>query len=498
MTAKGGKGKQLTILPVTRVEGHGKVTIHMTDAGVVEQARLHIVEFRGFERFILGRPFWEVPVIVQRLCGICPVSHHLAAAKAMDRIVGGEHLTPTAEKMRRLMHYGQMFQSHALHFFHLSSPDFLFGTDGTAASGFGAPAEQRNIIAVAAKFPKLALQGVMMRKYGQEVIRLTAGKKIHGTGAVPGGVNKNLSLAERDGLLKEIDQMLAWARSAVTIARDYTMEHLAELTPFGSFDSNHLSLVRESDGALDLYDGVLRAVDKDRNMILVDVNCQRYLEVLMEEVRPWSYMKFPFLKELGPEYGWYRVGPLARMNTVSFIDTDEAYAAHKEFRGLQKDRANNITMCYHWARMIELLHSIEKIRELLLDTDLQGKDLVTSGPRREEAVAILEAPRGTLFHHYRVNRNDEVTMCNLIVSTTNNNEPMNRAITKVAKDHFSGRKEISEKLLNFIEVAIRAYDPCLSCATHAVGAMPLVVELLDASGGLVARKVRDAGLSGGA
>lgn len=493
MTAMGGKGKQYTILPVTRVEGHGKVTIHMDDSGVVDRARLHIVEFRGFERFILGRPFWEVPVIVQRLCGICPVSHHLAAAKAMDRIVGGEQLTPTAEKVRRLMHYGQMFQSHALHFFHLASPDFLFGTDGTAASAFGAPREQRNILAVAAKFPDLAVQGVMMRKYGQEIIRVTAGKKIHGTGAVPGGVNKNLSIAERDELLKDVEKMLAWAREAVAIARDFTMEHLDELTPFGSFDSNHLSLVRESDGALDLYDGVLRAVDKDRNMILVDVNCQRYLDVLMEEVRPWSYMKFPFLKELGPEYGWYRVGPLARLNTASFIDTEEANEAHKEFRGLHKDRANNVTMCYHWARMIELLHAIEKIRELLLDPDLQGRELLSSGPRREEAVAVVEAPRGTLFHHYRVNRNDEVTMCNLIVSTTSNNEPMNRAITKVAKDHFSGRKEISGKLLNCIEVAIRAYDPCLSCATHAVGGMPLAVELVDAAGEVVARKVREAG-----
>jgi len=495
---EGGKGREITILPVTRVEGHGKVTIHMDEKGVVDRARLHIVEFRGFERFILGRPFWEVPVIVQRLCGICPVSHHLAAAKAMDRIVGGEQLTPTAEKMRRLMHYGQIFQSHALHFFHLSSPDFLFGTDGTAASAFGAPPEQRNIIAVAAKHPKLAIQGVMMRRYGQEVIRRTAGKKIHGTGAVPGGVNKNLSLQERDELLKEIDKMEEWARGAVTIARDFTMEHLAELAPFGSFDSNHMSLVRESDGALELYDGVLRAVDKDRNMILVDVNCQRYLEVLMEEVRPWSYMKFPFLKDLGPDNGWYRVGPLARLNTATFIDTPEACAAHKEFRELHKDRANNVTMCYHWARMIELLHSVEKIRELLQDPDLQGKELLASGPRREEAVAIVEAPRGTLFHHYRVNRHDEVTMCNLIVSTTSNNEPMNRAITKVARDHLSGRSEISGALMNFIEVAIRAYDPCLSCATHALGGMPLLVELRDAAGELVDRKVRGSGPLAGA
>ena len=493
MMSATAKTRKYTILPVTRVEGHGKVTIHMNDHGEVEQARLHIIEFRGFERFILGRPYWEVPVIVQRLCGICPVSHHLASAKAMDRIVGGERLTPTAEKIRRLMHYGQMFQSHALHFFHLSSPDFLFGTDGTASSAFGAPVEQRNVLAVAAKYPQLAVQGVMMRRYGQEIIRATAGKKIHGTGAIPGGVNKNLSLAERDALLREVEQMLEWSRGALAIARDFTTDHLAELLPFGSFDSNHLSLVREADGALDLYDGVLRAVDKDGRKIVDDVNCQRYLDVVSEEVRSWSYMKFPFIKELGPENGWYRVGPLARLNTCSFIATPEAENARKEFVNLTGGRVNNVTMCYHWARMIELLHSIETIRELLTDPDLQGSDLLASGPRREEAVGVLEAPRGTLFHHYRVNRNDEVTMCNLIVSTTNNNEPMNRAVTRVAKDHFTGKTGISEGLLNHIEVAIRAYDPCLSCATHAVGGMPLAVELRDASGDVVDRRVRDVG-----
>jgi NAD-reducing hydrogenase large subunit len=491
MPTKTAKTKKYTILPVTRVEGHGKVTIHMNEEHQVEQTRLHIVEFRGFERFILGRPYWEVPVIVQRLCGICPVSHHLAAAKAMDRIVGGEQLTPTAEKMRRLMHYGQMFQSHALHFFHLASPDFLFGTDGTALSAFGAPVGQRNVLAVAAKYPELAVQGVMMRRYGQEVIKATAGKKIHGTGAIPGGVNKNLSIAERDTLLREVDQMLEWARKSVAIARGFTLDHLVELIPFGSFDSNHLSLVRESDGALDLYHGVLRAVDKDGNRILDDADYQRYLSFVAEEVKPWSYMKFPFLKTLGPENGWYRVGPLARLNTCTFIDTPEAEAARKDFLALTKGKPNNVTMCYHWARMIELLHSIEAIRNLLHDPDLQGNDLVSSGPRREEAVGLIEAPRGTLFHHYRVSRNDEVTMCNLIVSTTNNNEPMNRAVHKVAKDHFANQTEISEGLLNHIEVAIRAYDPCLSCATHAMGRMPLVVELYDPAGEILDRRVRD-------
>jgi NAD-reducing hydrogenase large subunit len=484
--------RKLTIEPLTRVEGHGKVTIHMNEAHEVEQARLHIVEFRGFERFILGRPYWEVPVIVQRLCGICPVSHHLAAAKAMDRIVGGEHLTPPAEKMRRLMHHGQMFQSHALHFFHLASPDLLFGTDGTASSGFAAPIEQRHVLAVAARFPEIATQAVMMRRFGQEVIKATAGKKIHGTGAVPGGVNKNLSIAERDALLREVDQMLDWSRGALAIARDFTAEHLVELIPFGSFDSNHLSIVRRGDGALDLYDGVLRAVDKDGTRLVDGVDCQRYLEVVNEEVRPWSYMKFPFIKRLGPEHGWYRVGPLARLNTCSVIPTPEAEAARTQFLALTKGRPNNITMCYHWARMIELLHAIEVIRDLLHDPDLQGDDLMTGGPRREEAVGVVEAPRGTLFHHYRVGANDAVTMCNLIVSTTNNNEPMNRAVTKVAQDYFTGKPEITEGLLNHIEVAIRAYDPCLSCATHALGRMALVVEAVGPGGEVIARRARGA------
>jgi NAD-reducing hydrogenase large subunit len=471
--------KRIAIEPVTRVEGHGKVTILIDDQKRVQQARLHIVEFRGFERFIQGRPFWEVPVLVQRLCGICPVSHHLAAAKAMDIIVGGENLTPTAEKMRRLMHYGQFFQSHALHFFHLCSPDLLFGFDADPAI--------RNVIGVAAKFPDLAVQGVMMRKYGQEVILRTAGKKIHGTGAIPGGINKNLTIKERDELLKDLDQMVEWSRGALKIAKDYTVDNLAKVKDFGSFDSNHLSIIR-ADGAMDLYHGGLRAVTATGESIFDHVDYQGYTDHIAEEVRPWSYMKFPFIKSIGPEAGWYRVGPLARINTADFIDTPEADAALKEFRAAA-GRTCNITMAYHWTRMIELLHSIEKIKELLHDKDLQGTDLVTTGERREECVGLIEAPRGTLFHHYKVDKNDQVVMANLIVSTTNNNEPMNRAVTKVAQDHLSG-VEITEGLLNHVEVAIRAYDPCLSCATHALGQMPLIVEVVDSEGQTLDRRTR--------
>ncbi len=469
------ENKRIVIEPVTRVEGHGKVTIMLDEAGQVVRARLHVVEFRGFERFIQGRPFWEVPVLVQRLCGICPVSHHLAAAKAMDRIVGGENLTPTAEKMRRLMHYGQTFQSHALHFFHLASPDLLFG--------FGSDVATRNIIGVIAKFPDLAVQGVMMRKFGQEVIKRTAGRKIHGTGAIPGGINKNLSIAERDELLADMDQMLQWSRGALKIAKDYTVEHLDEVADFGSFKSNHMSLVAE-DGSMDLYHGKLRAIDADGGSIFDQVDYQDYLDYFAEDVRDWSYMKFPFIKSLGPDDGWYRVGPLARMNACDSIDTPEAEAARVEFMAVTENKPNNITMAYHWTRMIELLHSAEKIRDLLADDDLQGEDLIVAGERRGEAVGMIEAPRGTLMHHYKVDENDQVTMANLIVSTTHNNEPMNRAVEKVAKDHLSG-VEITEGLLNHVEVAIRAYDPCLSCATHALGHMPLTVELVDHAGNVL-------------
>jgi len=471
--------KRIVIDPVTRVEGHGKVTILLDEENRVVQARLHIVEFRGFERFIQGRLLWEVPVLVQRLCGICPVSHHLAAAKAVDRIVGGENLTPTAEKMRLLMHHGQFLQSHALHFFHLCSPDLLFGFDADVAI--------RNIFGVAAKFPDLAVQGVMMRKFGQEIIKATAGKKIHGTGAIPGGINKNLSIEERDGFLKDMDQIMEWARGSLKIAVDYTVENLEKVAPFGSFDSNHLSIVRD-DGAYDIYNGGLRAIDAQGETIFDHVDNQQYSEYIAEEVRSWSYMKFPFIKSLGPEAGWYRVGPLARVNACDYFDTPEAEAARQAFAAVTEGKPNNITMAYHWARMIELLHSVEKIQELLNDPDLQGDDLVVKGERRREAVGIIEAPRGTLFHHYQIDENDQVIMANLIVSTTSNNEPMNRAVAKVAEDHLSGKDEITEGLLNHVEVAIRAYDPCLSCATHAMGQMPLVVELHDHTGQLIDQK----------
>jgi NAD-reducing hydrogenase large subunit len=475
------KNRKIVINPVTRVEGHGKVTIHLDGEGRIEQTRFHITEFRGFERFVLGRLYWEVPVIIQRLCGICPISHLLCAAKAMDVIVGADKLTPTAEKIRRLMHYGQVFQSHALHFYHLCSPDLLFG--------FDAPVEKRNVIGVAIEFPELATQAVLMRKYGQEIIKATAGKKIHGNGAIPGGVNKNLSIPERDAFLKDIDQMLEWSVSGLNLYKDLYRKDIDRLASFGSFESNFVSLVRE-DGALDLYDGLLRAKDPDGKIIFDMVKPMDYLEYFREEVRSWSYMKFPYIHSLGKEKGWYRVGPLARLNNCDFIDSPLAEKEREEFMELGGGRPVHSTMAYHWARLIEILHSAEKIKELLNDPDLQKDDLVVTGQRRSETVALLEAPRGTLFHHYKIDDNDQVEMANLIVSTTSNNEPMNQAVKRIAVDYLAGQ-EITEGLLNHVEVAIRAYDPCLSCATHAVGQMPLEVSLFDKEGREISKKAKN-------
>jgi len=479
--------KKITIEPVTRVEGHGKVTIHLDDNLHVVQSRLHIVEFRGFERFIQGRPYWEAPVLVQRLCGICPVSHHLAAAKAIDMLVGagnGDGLTATGEKMRRLMHYGQIFQSHSLHFFHLVSPDLLFGID--------ADPSVRNIIGVAMENKDLAVQGVMMRKFGQEIIEATAGKKIHGTGAIPGGINKNLSIAERDRFLDgkafpNVDQMIEWSLGALDFFKDYHKKNKDLIDNFAAFPSSHLSLVRK-DGALDLYHGVLRAVDAEGKVILHDVDYRDYLDYIGEEVRSWTYMKFPYLKKFGKKNGWYRVGPLARMNTVDFIPSPLAQKEFERFREYTHGKPNNMSMHMHWARLIEILHAAEMMKELLHDPDLQGNDLVVTGTKQLEGIGLLEAPRGTLFHHYRINEQDQITMANLIVSTTNNNEPMNRAVAEVAKEYLTGQEKITEGMLNAVEVAIRAYDPCLSCATHALGKMPLEITLLDGNDQIIDKK----------
>lgn len=465
--------RRVAIDPVSRVEGHGKVTLLLDDDNRVQQARLHIVEFRGFEAFIVGRPYWEVPVMVQRLCGICPVSHHLAASKALDVALGVDAIPRSAEAVRRLMHYGQIMQSHALHFFHLASPDLLFGFDSEAT--------RRNIIGVAAAHPDIARQGVLLRKFGQELIRVTAGKRIHGTGSVPGGVNRHVARAERDELAAQVPQMLAWCEQAVELAATLHAQAPALYDSFGSLRSNWLSIVRP-DGAMEFYDGVLRARDADGQLLLDGASVQDYLQLIEERTKPWTYLKFPYLRALGAETGWYRVGPLARVHTCDFIPSPRAEAQRQRFLAHGPVHA---TLAYHWARMIEMLHAMEVIGELLADDALIGGELTAPLPAqkagRREGVGVIEAPRGTLIHHYAIGDDDLVSECNLIVSTTHNNQAMNESVRAVARQVFDGR-EVTEGVLNSIEVAIRAYDPCLSCATHALGSMPLEVSLLGADG----------------
>jgi NAD-reducing hydrogenase large subunit len=464
--------RRIAIDPLSRVEGHGKVTILLDEKNHIHQVRLHIVEFRGFEKFIQKRPYWEVPVMVQRLCGICPVSHHLAASKALDAIVGAKHVTPTADKIRRLMHYGQILQSHALHFFHLCSPDLLFGFDSDIS--------KRNIVGISEAYPETAKRGILLRRFGQEVIRHTAGKRIHGTGSVPGGVNKSLNLAERDELLRDIYQIVAWSQQAVHLVKELHHKNPELYNSFGAFRANYMSLVG-LDGSLDLYHGNLRARDASGAILHDGINDQNYSQLIAEEVKNWSYMKFPYLKSLGTEKGWYRVGPLSRIQNCDFISTPLAEIERREFIAYSGAMPTHAPLAYHWARMIELLHAAEMIKDLLHDDDITGSELMAKGERGFEGIGIIEAPRGTLIHHYRVDENDLISMCNLIVSTTHNNQAMNEAVRRVAQQYLHGH-EVTEGLLNHIEVAVRAFDPCLSCATHALGKMPLEVEVVNAAG----------------
>jgi NAD-reducing hydrogenase large subunit len=485
---------KLVIDPITRIEGHGKVTIELDDDHNVVDAKLHVVEFRGYEKFIQGHPFWEAPVLMQRICGICFVSHHLGGAKALDEMVGvgpasGMSLTPTAEKMRRLGHYAQMLQSHVTAYFYLVFPEMLFGID--------APPEQRNVLGLIEADPELVKRVVMLRKWGQEVITAVFGKRMHGLSAVPGGVNKSLTaddvdrfLAGADGLLSA-DQVIEEAGLGLDLFYDFHEKHRSEVDRFANVPALSMCLV-DDDGNVDYYDGKLRVVDGDKNVVQ-EFGCRDYLDHFSEGVEKWSYMKFPFLTELGREAGSVRVGPLARLNVTKTLSTPLAQQALERFHDYTDGRANNMTLHTNWARAIEILHAAEVVRDLLADPDVQRDDLVVTPPADAwtgDGVGVVEAPRGTLLHHYRADREGNITFANLIVATTQNNQVLNRTVRSVAEDYLGGRTEITEGMMNAIEVGIRAYDPCLSCATHALGQMPLIVTVVDTEGRVLSERVR--------
>jgi NAD-reducing hydrogenase large subunit len=474
--------KTITINPVTRIEGHAKITIHLDSRGEVDDARFHVVEFRGFEKFCEGRHFTEMPQITPRTCGICPVSHLLASAKACDAVVGRE-IPQTAKKLRELMHMGQIIQSHALSFFHLSAPDLLLGFDADPAV--------RNIVGLIRQQPDIAVKGVRLRKFGQELIKLVGGRKIHADFTVPGGVNKALTTAQRDEILKGLPEAFGHAKFALDLLKGYHKRNLAEVEDFASFDSNYLGLV-QPDGALELYDGNLRFCNAAGEIVHDQVPPSKYLDYISEAVEPWSYMKFPFISALGYPQGMYRVGPLARLNVCTRIATPLADAELKVWRAKRRVQASSFY--YHWARLIEVLYGLERAQQLLESPDITSTDiLVPNRPTNREGVGVIEAPRGTLIHHYWVDADGRIEKANLIVATGHNNLAMNRGVQAIARKYVKAKK-LKEGMLNRVEAVIRCYDPCLSCATHAMGQMPMQVELVDAGGTVVDKVHRDSAL----
>jgi len=467
--------RTIEIKPVTRVEGHGKVTLHLDEKGNVSRAHFNITQLRGFEKFCEGRVFWEMPVITARICGICPVSHHLASAKAGDAILGVE-IPPTAKMLRQLMHMAQFVQSHALHFFHLASPDLLFGMDADPAT--------RNVIGLIGANPELARKAVWLRGFGQAIIETLGTKKVHPNFAIPGGVNAALSAKDREEILSKVDEAITICQLGIEIIKDFQTKQKEFVESFASFPSAYLGTI-DPHGNLEIYDGKLRLLDAKGFVLEDQVPGDNYLSIVEERVEDWSYMKFPYYKKMGYPGGIYRVGPLARLNVVDGITTPLASQEFQEFKKLGDGGMVEGSLYFHYARLIEALYAAEMIGKLLQNDEICSTEIRASSSKyNEEGIGVLEAPRGTLFHHYWVDRSGAIRKANIIVATQNNNLAMNRAIYLVARDYVKADK-LTEGMLNRVEVAIRCYDPCLSCATHALGQMPLSIQLISASGEMV-------------
>jgi len=463
-------GNTLTIEPVTRIEGHGKVTIHLDENGNVTESHFHIQEFRGFEKFCEGRMVWEMPVITTRICGICPVSHHLASAKACDDLLGVE-IPPAAKKLRELMHMSQMIHSHALHFFYLAAPDLLFGPDASP--------EQRNVLGILNANPDLGKKAIRLRQIGQASIEKVGGRSIHPVSAIPGGMSKPLSHEDRYIMLKEMDEALELAKLALGVAKEVNDKYRDLIPRFASFKTKYMGLVR--DGALELYDGILRIKDENGNL-MEEFEPKDYLNHIAERTEDWTYLKFPYHKKSGWPAGVYRVAPLGRLNVADRISTPLADAELKEFKQLGGGQPVQDSLYYHYARIIELLYAVERAKELLLDDDIVTREVRVSAARRAgEGVGVIEAPRGTLIHHYQADDMGKLEKVNIIVSTAHNYASMDRAVNEVARLVLKNEK-VEEPLLNQVEMAIRCYDPCLSCATHQIGKMPLEIQIVKHDG----------------
>jgi NAD-reducing hydrogenase large subunit len=419
--------QKVTIEPVTRIEGHAKVTIHLDDSGKVEHAYMHVNEFRGFEKFCEGRMVFEMPFITPRICGICPVSHHLAAAKAGDAVMGCPPPRP-ASLLRDLMHMGQVIQSHGMHFFELAGPDLLLGFDHDPAT--------RNVIGLIQTNPALALRAVNLRKFGQEIIRILGGRRLHPVFAIPGGVNKSLKPDERDTILAGLDEAIETTQIGLGLIRDWAEKNMEDINQFAVLRTGYMGMVTPDNG-LELYDGQIRLISPD-GVELEKYDGANYLDYIAEHVENWSYLKFPYYKKLGWPNGVYRVGPLGRCNTSDLIHTPQANEELKRFKGLNGGKPVENTLYYHYARLIEVLFCLENVHVLLDDPDIMSTDILnTRQDFKGEGVGVIEAPRGTLFHHYWAEPSGQITRVNLIVATGHNNWAMTNAVDSVAKTYIT-------------------------------------------------------------
>jgi NAD-reducing hydrogenase large subunit len=471
----------ITIDPVTRVEGHGRISLHLDDDGRVSDARLHVTQVRGFEKFCEGRPFTEMPSLMARVCGICPVSHLLASAKACEAIMA-VRIPAAGARLRRIIHLAQTVQSHALSFFHLSSPDLLLGMDADPA--------RRNVFGVLDAHPDLGIGGIALRRFGQQVIEMLAGDRVHPHGIIPGGVQQPMTAAQRSEILARIPDAQAFVQRTLDLCGTLGERFAEEIASFANFPSLFLGTVGP-EGELELYDGLLRFVDENGTIAADGIAAEAYADYIGEAVEPWTYLKMPYFKPAGYPAGMYRVGPLARLNVADRCGTPWADAAHAAFRAVDGGRVALSSFHFHQARLIEALYALEKMQELLRDDAvLDPRVRAQAGVNELEGVGVAEAPRGTLIHHYRVDAHGLITWANLIIATGHNNLAMNRGILQVARQFVHG-EQIDEGALNRVEAVVRAFDPCLSCSTHAAGRMPLVLELRAADGAMLHRVIRD-------
>jgi NAD-reducing hydrogenase large subunit len=469
----------IVIDPVTRIEGHSKITIQLDDRGEVVDAHFHVTQFRGFERITQGRPVHEMPALMARICGICPVSHLIASSKAVDDIMAVEP-TPTGADLRRVMNLGQIVQSNALSFFHLSSPDLLFGFDGDPAV--------RNIVGVARANPALARDGIALRKWGQQIIEWLGGKRIHPEGIVPGGVAFQLTAGVRDRILAGVPEAIAATERAIAWYKSDMVRWEEEAATFGNFRSAFMGLV-DRHGNVDHYGGWIRVIDADGHYLADKIDPRTFNDYIGEAVEPWSYLKSTFWKPMGYPDGIYRVGPLARLNVAERTGTPRADEELEKFRW-RVGRVAGSSFHYHYARLIDTLHAIEKIQELLNGPEILSPHVRSqAGINRREGIGVSEAPRGTLMHHYKVDDDGIVQWVNLVIATGHNNMAMNRAVLQVARKHVKADR-LEESMLNRVEAVIRCYDPCLSCSTHALGQMALRVQLLAPGGQVLSELAR--------